>query len=229
MSSAAKQKVLIVEDERAIAESLAYLLEREGFRTSTAHTLQQARRLAAEAHVIVLDLTLPDGSGQDLIVEERSARRATPIIVLSSRNGEKDRVAALDAGADDYVTKPFSPREVAARIRAILRRLPTASFDSNAATLHVDKDKREARCVGQLLELTRVEFDLLAVLAQQPGHVHTRAQLITAVWGDGFAITDRTVDSHIKALRKKLVDAGEKAAIIETVRGVGFKVQLSES
>ncbi len=224
-----KQTVLIVEDEQAIAESLAYLLEREGFQTSTAPTLQQARAQAAHVQVIVLDLTLPDGSGHELIVEERRLGRTTPIIVLSSRNGEKDRVAALDAGADDYVTKPFSPREVAARIRAILRRLSTSGITLTTQTLRVDKDRREASCASQLLELTRVEFDLLAALTEQPGRVYTRAQLITTVWGDGFAITDRTIDSHVKSLRKKLVDAGQSAAIIETVRGVGYKVQLFES
>jgi DNA-binding response OmpR family regulator len=226
-----KQSVLIVEDEPAIAESLAYLLEREGFQATMALTLQEARHRAAAAQLIVLDLTLPDGSGHGLIVEQRRLGSQTPIIVLSSRSGESDRVAALDAGADDYVTKPFSPREVAARIRAVLRRLrgSPATRRGERAPLTIDRSRRLAHCADLPLELTRVEFDLLAALLDQPGYVCTRGQLISRVWGDGFAITDRTVDSHIKALRRKLAEAGDQASVIETVRGVGYRVQLSES
>jgi two-component system catabolic regulation response regulator CreB len=157
----------------------------------------------------------------------RREGRLTPIIVLSSRDGEADRVAALETGADDYVTKPFSPREVVARVRAVLRRTGRAA-DSNhegvELPLSVDDATRRAQVSGKELELTRVEFDLLASLLESPGRVYTRAQLIDRVWGDGFAISDRTVDSHVKALRKKVHEAGGDPGLIETVRGVGYRV-----
>ena len=220
--------VLIVEDEPAIAESVAYFLEREGFAASIALNLAEARRLIDGCQLVVLDLMLPDGSGQHFIVEQRERGRATPIIVLSSRDGETDRVAALDAGADDYINKPFSPREVTARIRAVLRRLgrPRPRVGSH---LQLDQATRIARCGERRLQLTRVEFELLTALTSQPGHVYTRAQLIEIVWGSGFAITDRTVDSHIKALRQKLAKAADRAHLIETVRGVGYRIQMAES
>jgi two-component system catabolic regulation response regulator CreB len=151
----------------------------------------------------------------------------TPIIVLSSRDGEADRVAALETGADDYVTKPFSPREVVARVRAVLRRVaPAGEADTRPrpSILTLDEQTRRA-CVGnKVIDLTRVEFDLLARLVESPGRVYTRAQLIDAVWGDGFAITDRTVDSHVKSLRRKVAEAGGNPSWIETVRGVGYRV-----
>ncbi|NUO47978.1 MAG: response regulator transcription factor, partial [Polyangiaceae bacterium] len=153
---------------------------------------------------------------------------APAIIVLSSRDDEADRVAALETGADDYVTKPFSPREVVARVRAVLRRAgaiePKARQADAELPLAVDEPSRRATVHGKVVELTRVEFDLLACLLSAPGRVFTRAQLIDRVWGDGFAITDRTIDSHVKALRRKVADSGGDAALIETVRGVGYRV-----
>jgi two-component system catabolic regulation response regulator CreB len=180
---------------------------------------------------VVLDLMLPDGSGFDLIGQIRRGKPGTAVIVLSSRDGEADRVAALETGADDYVTKPFSPREIVARVRAVLRRAapaPAAAAPAPAAPaavpLTVDEATRRATVNGRLMDLTRVEFDLLACLLAAPGRVFTRAQLIDRVWGDGFAITDRTVDSHVKGLRRKVAEAGGDAALIETVRGVGYRV-----
>jgi DNA-binding response OmpR family regulator len=241
-------KILVVEDEPAIAESLAYSLRRDGFAVTVAPSLGAAEREAfgqegapgaAAPDLVVLDLMLPDGSGFDLIGQIRRRGRGTAIIVLSSRDGEADRVAALETGADDYVTKPFSPREIVARVRAVLRRAaperPAAMEAPGGAStgtgagaaplpLAVDEPTRRATVHGRLMDLTRVEFDLLACMLAAPGRVFTRAQLIDRVWGDGFAITDRTVDSHVKGLRRKVAEAGGDAALIETVRGVGYRV-----
>ncbi len=222
------QRILVVEDEPAIAESIAYALRRDGFGVSIAGTFADAEQAAASADLIVLDLMLPDGSGFDLIGNLRREKLSTPIIVLSSRDGEADRVAALETGADDYVTKPFSPREVVARVRAVLRRTAAPENGARAEVgelqVTVDEPTRRASVRGSALELTRVEFDLLAGLLDSPGRVYTRAQLIDRVWGDGFAISDRTVDSHIKSLRKKLGEAGGDPGLIETVRGVGYRI-----
>ena len=218
------QRILVVEDEPAIAESVAYALTRDGFSVTLAATVSSAVALVDSADLVVLDLMLPDGSGFDLIARWRKTKQI-PMIVLSSRDAEADRVVALEAGADDYVTKPFSPREVVARVRAVLRRSqaelgPLAS----APALSVDAVTRRARANGSNLELTRVEFDVLACLLEQPGRVYSRLELIGRVWGDGFAITDRTIDSHVKALRKKVAEAGAEPGLIETVRGVGYRV-----
>lgn len=218
------QRILVVEDEPAISESVAYALKRDGFEVATAGTIAEAEGLV-DADLIVLDLMLPDGSGFDLIGKLRRDGDLTPIIVLSSRDAEADRVAALETGADDYVPKPFSPREVVARVRAVLRRArPEHAAPSAGPPLSVDEDSRRAEVNGSSVELTRVEFDLLVALLESPGRVYTRAQLIDRVWGDGFAITDRTVDSHVKSLRRKLGDAGGEPSLIETVRGVGYRV-----
>jgi two-component system catabolic regulation response regulator CreB len=217
-------RILVVEDEPAIAESVAYALGRDGFSVTLAASASAASTLAEAADLVVLDLMLPDGSGLDLIAVWRRTKK-TPIIVLSSRDGEADRVVALEAGADDYVTKPFSPREVVARVRAVLRRSQAELGSLGAAlALVVDAATRRARANGSSLELTRVEFDVLACLLEQPGRVYSRSELIARVWGDGFAITDRTIDSHVKALRKKVAEAGAEPSLIETVRGVGYRV-----
>jgi two-component system catabolic regulation response regulator CreB len=224
-------RILVVEDEPAIAESVAYALGRDGFSVTLAATAGEAAALADSVDLVVLDLMLPDGSGFDLIALWRNARRAqraqhVPVIVLSSRDGEADRVVALEAGADDYVTKPFSPREVVARVRAVLRRsqLELSAPDAPSQALSLDASTRRARANGSSLELTRVEFDVLSCLLEQPGRVYSRAELIGRVWGSGFAITDRTIDSHVKALRKKVAEAGAEPGLIETVRGVGYRV-----
>src|SRR6185369_5619146 len=147
--------------------------------------------------------------------------------------GEAGRVAALETGADDYVTKPFSPREIVARVRAVLRRagqtdsVPPKAEDRAArgwtTPLRVEEKTRRAHIGEQALELTRVEFDLLSTLLEQPGRVFTRSELIDRIWGDGYAITDRTIDSHVKSLRKKVTEAGGNPGLVETVRGVGYR------
>lgn len=226
-----RYSIVVVEDEPAIAESIAYSLRKESFETTIACTLAEGLSQRAKADLFVLDLMLPDGSGFDLIARLRAEGSPTPIIVLSSRDSEADRVACLETGADDYVTKPFSPREIVARVRAVLRRFEgsqPAAARRAASPLSVDHSTRRARYAtakqATELELTRVEFDLLAQLAHTPGRVFARAELIDRVWGDGFAITDRTIDSHIKSLRRKVADAGGPANLIETVRGVGYRL-----
>ncbi len=222
------QRVVVVEDEPAIAESVAYSLERDGYSVVTAGTVREARRMVDTADLVVLDLILPDGDGINILRQLRQSGSQAAVIVLSSRDAEADRILALEIGADDYVTKPFSPREVVARVHAVLRRTsPGAASDMIAAAalpLRVDRETRRAFVYKQGLDLTRVEFDLLATLADVPGRVHTRAQLIDRVWGDGFALSDRTVDSHVKLLRRKIGEAGGNADWIETVRGVGYRV-----
>jgi len=223
---ASPPRVLIVEDEPAIAESLDYALRREGFETQTAATYAKAEACRAWPTLIILDLMLPDGNGGDLLRTLRAESRRTPVIVLSSRESEADRISALEGGADDYVTKPFSPREVVARVRAVLRRMAPSEQAEPEPALQVDRSGRRASHAGKNLELTRVEFDLLALLSEQPSRVYTRSEFIDRVWGNGFAITDRTIDSHIKSLRRKLTDAGAPAGVIQTVRGVGYRLAL---
>ncbi|HPB95664.1 MAG TPA: response regulator transcription factor [Polyangiaceae bacterium] len=220
------------EDEPAIAESLSFALRRDGFAVDIADCLAQVNGKIDLADLVLLDLMLPDGSGFDLIVQIRRRALRPAIIVLSSRDEEADRVAALESGADDYVTKPFSPREVVARVRAVLRRaqpFEAPELHLSCSSIQVDVTTRRAVVQGTVLELTRVEFDLLACLIEEPGRVYTRSQLIDKVWGDGFAITDRTVDSHVKGLRKKMVEAGGDPNLVETVRGVGYRIALVSS
>lgn len=224
--------ILVVEDEPAIAESIAYSLRRDGYSAQIVGTVAAALGAIGGADLVILDLMLPDGSGFEVLGVARRSPTPPPIIVLSSRDSEADRVAALETGADDYVTKPFSTREIVARVRAVLRRgaraeaAPAQAAPTSAPTvpLTADEATRRATVHGKPLDLTRVEFDLLACLLAAPGRVFTRAQLIDKVWGDGFAITDRTIDSHVKGLRKKVAEAGGDAWLIETVRGVGYRV-----
>jgi two-component system catabolic regulation response regulator CreB len=241
--------VLLVEDERAIAESLEFALRRDGFQVCHAATLAAAQGALGQSDLVVLDLMLPDGSGFDLLRDMRESGLRTPVIILSSREEEADRVAGLEGGADDYVIKPFSPREVVARVRAVLRRAapsrpltttspaaaapsppPPASSEASpvprpAIPLVVDAETRRAVYKGHLLDLTRTEFDLLRALGSAPERVFTRQQLLDRIFGEGYAVTDRTIDAHIKALRKKLHAAGADPELIETERGVGYRLR----
>jgi two-component system catabolic regulation response regulator CreB len=228
MSTAAH--ILVVEDEPAIAESVAYALRREGFGTDIAPDLETAQKKLSGAHLLVLDLMLPDGSGFELI-DSLDSEQSPAVIVLSSRDDETDRVRALESGADDYVTKPFSPREIVARVRAVLRRSKDSKgegADEPPQLLSTDRTTRRAHYRDTPLELTRVEFDLLAEMAATPERVFARSELIDRIWGSGFAITDRTIDSHVKSLRRKVAAAGGPPQLIETVRGVGYRVRLKE-
>lgn len=222
-------RVLVVEDDAGIADAVVYALDRDGMAAQVAGSVEQARASAA-FDLAVLDLGLPDGSGYTLLGEWRASGDRPAVIVLTSRDGEVDCVASLEAGADDFVPKPFSPRALVARIRAVLRRRAAPGVLARAGApgpLHLDLDRRTAVYDGRPLELTRIELDLLAVLAAAPGRVLTREQLVTRVWGGRVAMTERNVDSHVKALRRKLSEAGARTTFIASVRGVGFK--LSET
>jgi DNA-binding response OmpR family regulator len=225
-------RVVVVEDDEAIADAVLFCLRRDGMVAEVAPSLGRARSATADADVVVLDLGLPDGSGFSLIPELRRRDDGPKIIVLTSRDEDVECVAALEAGADDFVTKPFSPRALAARVRAVARRggwqthLPQAPTVANAlGPLRIDLAKRAATFDGRGLTLTKIEFDLLAVLAEAPGRVRTREYLVSRVWGESYALAERTVDSHLKGLRKKLAEIGAPPALVETVRGVGFTLR----
>lgn len=224
-----RPQVLVVEDDAGIAEAVAYALEREGMTAVCAPSIQRARAASSGADLAVLDLGLPDGSGFTLLQEWRASPAGPAVIVLTSRDAEIDCVASLEAGADDFVAKPFSPRALVARVRAVLRRTTPSSGagEARVSSLVMDAERRSARYAGRELPLTRLEFDLLAVLAGAPGRVYSRDQLVEHVWGGEHALTERTVDTHVKALRRKLGEAGAPASFIAAVRGVGFK--LSEA
>jgi DNA-binding response OmpR family regulator len=217
-------RALVVEDEAAIAEVVAFALTRDGMPADVASTLARGRELSSGRDLVVVDLGLPDGSGYDLVRDLARLPNAPRVIVLTSRDEEVDCVAALEAGADDFVHKPFSPRALVARARAVLRRGRRGTEPAPAGALHVDLSRREASYEGRRLTLTKTELDLLAVLAQTPGRVYTRGQLVERVWGGGHALTDRTVDSHVKLLRRKLDLAGAPPSLIASVHGVGFKL-----
>ena len=224
-------QILIVDDEPAIRESLAFALRRDGFAIAEAGSLREAADAALQVDLVLLDLVLPDGNGLDFLRELRT-KSDVPVIVLTSRDEETDRVVGLEMGADDYVVKPFSPREVAARVRAVLRRFRPASGNGNSnSALHgpgglsVDPRTRRAAVGGNELKLSRTEFNLLAAFLGQPGRAFERGQLLDAVWGTDVVVTDRTVDVHIKALRRKLTEAGGDGQVIETVRGVGYRLR----
>ncbi|MGZ6124724.1 MAG: winged helix-turn-helix domain-containing protein, partial [Myxococcales bacterium] len=190
----------------------------------------EARTLAAGADLVILDLVLPDGNGLDFLRSLR-ARSDVPVIVLTSRDEETDRVVGLELGADDYVLKPFSPREVSARVRAVLRRAAKAAPPAEEETalrvggLSLDARTRKAAVGEQELALSRTEFNLLALFLRSPGRVFERSQILDAVWGSDVVVGDRTVDVHVKALRRKLEEAGGDPRVLETVRGVGYRLR----
>jgi len=220
--------ILLVDDEPAIRESLVFALERDGFETREAGSLREARTHLDGAQLLVLDLMLPDGNGLDLLAELRRAD-SPAVIVLTSRDEEPDRVVGLELGADDYVVKPFSPREVVARVRAVLRRTRVPGPDTDEQRLRgpagitLTPSTRRVCAAGAEIDLSRTEFDLLAVFLRRPGRVYTRFELLDRVWGDAV-VGERTVDQHLKGLRRKLAEAGVDAPVIETVRGVGYRL-----
>ena len=226
-------RVLGVEDDVAIADADLYCLRREGMSAEVADTLGAARGILAggQVDVVVLDLGLPDGSGFSLLPVCKGAPGDTRVVVLTSRDEDVECVAALEAGADDFVTKPFSPRALAARVRAVARRgskAPASESEPSRSGLAVDLERRRATWCGAELGLTKIELDLLAVLAEAPGRVRTREHLVARVWGDTFALSERTVDSHLKGLRRKLADAGAPPSLVETVRGIGFTLREND-
>jgi two-component system, OmpR family, response regulator RegX3 len=226
--SSQRPTILLVEDERAITEPLAEALEREGFETTIADTASQAMEKASgsEPDLVLLDIGLPDGSGLDVCRELRKSSQM-PIIMLTARGSEADRVAGLELGADDYIVKPFSAREVTARVRAVLRRAtPAPSSDGEPlriGEISLDTAKHEARLGDRRLELSRKEYELLRVLMDNAGSVLTREALIDEVWDMNWFGSTKTLDVHISGLRKKLDDDPKEPSYIHTVRGVGFR------
>ena len=220
-------RVLLVEDEPAIADTLIYALETECFEVT--HTLTGRDALEAAGSVgfdfAILDIGLPDITGLDVCRELRKSS-AIPVLFLTARDGEVDRILGLELGGDDYVTKPFSPREIVARVRAILRRSAAPSKPAaveSSLPLHHDSAAMRIHCHGEALDLTAHEYKLLLVLLGRPGRVFTRDQLLEHAWQDPGAVTDRTIDAHVKSIRAKMriVRLGADD-LIQTRRGLGY-------
>ncbi len=222
-------RLLLVDDEPGIRECLSIALGSHDFVVREAGSLKAARALLAEVDLVVLDLSLPDGDGIDFL---RDIHRKVPVLVLTSRDSEVDRIVGLEIGADDYVAKPFSPREVVARIRSILRRHQSPTEPSSAMPIQtrsgliLDPITRRATVHGKRLSLSKTEFELLSRLARSPERVFSRSDLLDAIWGDDSAVTDRSVDAHIKSIRKKLLTLGANPSMIESVRGVGYRLTV---
>ena len=226
METGSGKKLLIVEDESDVADLLTLNLRKAGFRISTAADgasgLQKARDDRPD--FIILDLMLPKMSGLDVcrILKSDAATSHIPILMLTAKAEEVDRIVGLEFGADDYVTKPFSPREIGLRIRAILRRGEKPEESSQAGPIRIDPARHEVRVNGKQVHLTSLEFKLLRTLMQRRGRVQERDKLLNDVWGYESVIDTRTVDTHVRRLREKLGPAGD---IIETVRGFGYRLR----
>jgi two-component system catabolic regulation response regulator CreB len=222
-----KKKILIVDDEPAIADTLDYVLRTDGFEPVCVGLGQLALQelKVNEFALVILDIGLPDISGYDVCRELRRHSNV-PVIFLTARSDEVDRIVGLELGADDYVPKPFSPREIASRVRAILRRTrgPQPAESTIAPLFRVDQDGARITYAGVWLTLTRYEFRLLAALLERPGRVLSRARLMEIVWSDAEESLDRTVDAHIKTLRAKL-RAVRDGDPIETHRGLGYSIR----
>jgi len=222
----AGKKVLVVDDDVKTVELVRLYLKRDGYQVLVAYDGVEALRLAHEScpDLVVLDLMLPDIDGLEVC---RTLRHESdiPIIMLTARTTDQDKLTGLDLGADDYVTKPFSPKELAARVRAVLRRLPGERGPEEIKTgeLSMNFAKHEAWFAGRPLDLTSVEFKLLGVLAKEPGRVFTRANLIEEALGYDFEGFDRTIDVHILNLRRKLESDPSHPRYIKTIYGVGYK------
>ena len=221
--------ILVIEDEPDIRRNLEYNLGREGFKASSVGSLDEANEKlkSKKFDLILLDLMLPDGSGLDLCkkIKSNSETEATPIIILTAKDDEVDKVVGFELGADDYVTKPFSVRELILRVKAILKRSDTkikevVEVERQFGDLKIDVDSHEVHVDSQLIELTALEFRLLKELVDKRGRVQSRDQLLSEVWGYNAEVTTRTVDTHIKRLREKL---GSMGKYVQTIRGVGYK------
>ncbi len=224
-------RIAVVDDERAIADGVAAYLRREGHEVDTAATPAQAIELGrARPDLMILDIMLAGGSGFDVLRTLRAEGLRVPVIILSARVDLVDRVAGLELGADDYVTKPFEPRELVARVGAVLRRTGPETrqvAEPGAMRLHdleIDEVAREVRRGSELVSLTRTEFDLLAALAANPGRVMTRTQLAEQLFGGLYEESDRTIDSHVRNLRRKVGSRPDTGDYVETIRGVGYRV-----
>jgi len=223
----AKPKILIVEDEPAIADTISYALETDGFETRTLHAGEEAVALLQSGvfALAILDIGLPDINGVELCKRVRQSCDV-PIIFLTARDTELDRVVGLEVGGDDYVSKPFSPRELSARVKAVLRRArPAQAAAQLPAVFTLDAERFQACFCGEPLELSRYEFLLLQVFLQRPGQVFSREQLMERVWDAPESSMDRTVDAHIKNLRNKLRAINAELDPIVTHRGLGYALK----
>ncbi len=222
-----KSRILVVEDEKDILELVKYNLEKEGYLVSTAVSVEEAFKVLEKEspQLIVLDLMLPgiDGLEACRIIKQDPKTKNIPIIILTAKSEESDVIVGLQMGADDYVTKPFSPKVLLARIKAVVRRLtPKEIFDDGREIggLKIDVAKHKVTYKNQLIELTTIEFNILEFLSRHPGRVFNRDQIMDRVWKEGRFIVDRAVDVHIRGLRKKM---GKAAELVETVRGIGYR------
>jgi two-component system response regulator RegX3 len=229
----AKRRILLIEDEEAISEPLALALEREGFATvvagSAAAGLEAFRNQPPE--LVLLDVMLPDGDGRDVLRQIRSASRV-PVIMLTARSEEMDKVVGLELGADDYVAKPFGGAELIARIRAVLRRAsapaPAGGSVLGVGDVQMNLDTRDVTRAGQPVSLTLKEFELLRMLMEQAGRVIRRTELMDEVWDPNWFGPTKTLDVHVSSLRKKLGDDPATPRYIHTARGVGFRFASPE-
>jgi DNA-binding response OmpR family regulator len=235
MAAAARARILFVEDEASISDPFSRALAREGFEAIVARTVKEALALAEriEPDLVLLDLNLPDGDGRDVCRELRR-RSDMPIVMLTARGTETDRIVGLELGADDYVVKPFSGPELIARIRAVLRRSKRSEADAQPTEpvtlgeLRLDFGSRHATLAGESIELSRKEFDLLAELARNAGRVVSREDLMSRVWDENWFGSTKTLDTHIGWLRRKLGDDTAAPRYLQTVRGVGFRLGAPE-
>jgi two-component system, OmpR family, catabolic regulation response regulator CreB len=233
----AAPRILLLEDDPAIARTAAYALQREGLAVTHVLLVGEARTLAQSERLdaLVLDIGLPDGNGLDLCRELRqhadAALRALPMLMLTARGEEIDRVLGLEMGADDYLTKPFSPRELVARVRALLRRAalsPPAAAPRGFGRFELDEAGQRIRYAGSWLSLTRLEYGLLRTLLTAPSRIHSRSALLDAVWGGASEANDRTVDTHVKTLRAKLRELTPGLDPIATHRGLGYGLSAGD-
>ena len=225
------RRILVVDDNEKIVEVLSAYLEAEGYDVVTAATGEEAAEHVMERvpDLALLDIMLPGVDGIEL-TRRFQKEHDLPVILVTARTGEVDRLVGLEIGADDYITKPFSPREVVARVKAVLRRVDRAAEAGDVidvGELIVDVAKRKAVFEGREIDLTRTEFDILTTMASHPGRVYDRLQLLEATQGDAFEGYERTIDAHVKNLRKKLGDDPKAPRLVHTVFGVGYKVEGS--
>jgi len=225
------QKILVVEDEPTIADTIKYALETDGFEVVWCATAQSALEAfeSQKVNLIILDIGLPDISGFDLCREIRKTS-SVPIIFLTSRTDEIDRVVGLEIGGDDYVSKPFSPRELTARVKAVLRRTVLSSggeMSLSKTPWSIDENRRKVSYFNELLDLSRYEYKLMTLFISRPGWVYTRDMLMDMVWEEPDASMDRTVDTHIKTLRMKLHQIKPELNPIQTHRGIGYSLKES--
>ncbi len=223
-------KILIVDDEKRIVDIVKAYLEREGYEISAAYDGKAALETVSRwsPDLVILDLMLPQVSGWDVCRALRTDTATTiPIIILTARDDVTDKIIGLELGADDYVTKPFDPKELVSRVKAVLRRTaakPAPKAVLKVADLTIDLEKRMVRKDNRSIELTSTEFDLLVVLAQNPGRVFSRMHLLDKIQGVAYEGYERTIDSHIKNLRKKIEPDSSRPQYVLTVHGVGYKV-----